>query len=132
MNEILLNTFSLYAEPNNCTDFKSTPFMPFLPSLDRLFRKQRRMQKPQMPKIISTTTMMIDTSPHVGMPISWANASVISAALSPSFSASPLVGVAVLKSSFSSEKSVRKRGKKCQKAAQLFAVPSYKRALFAL
>uniref|UniRef100_A0A182U1M2 Uncharacterized protein n=1 Tax=Anopheles melas TaxID=34690 RepID=A0A182U1M2_9DIPT len=75
----------------------------------------RRMQKPQMPKIISTTTMMIDTSPHVGMPISWANASVISAALSPSFSASPLVGVAVLKSSFSSETSVRKMGKNAKK-----------------
>uniref|UniRef100_A0A182WT67 Uncharacterized protein n=1 Tax=Anopheles quadriannulatus TaxID=34691 RepID=A0A182WT67_ANOQN len=73
--------------------------------MDRKIFVNRRMQKPQMPKIISTTTMMIDTSPHVGMPISWANASVISAALSPSFSASPLVGVAVLKSSFSSETS---------------------------
>lgn len=48
---------------------------------------------------------MIDTRPHVGMPISLARASVISAALSPIFSASPFVGDAVLpSSSFSSEK----------------------------
>ena len=105
MNEILLNTFSLYAEPNNCTDFRSTPFMPFLPSLERLLRKHRRMQKPQMPRMIRQTTMMMDTRPHVGMPISCARASVISAAFSLIFSASPFVGAAVLEySSFSSAK----------------------------
>lgn len=66
--DMIILTF-IVAEPSNCTDFRSTPFMPFLPSLERLLRKHRLMQKPQMPRIMRAIKMKIATTPHVGMPV---------------------------------------------------------------
>lgn len=60
----MINTFSLYADPSSCTDFKSTPFMPFLPSLPRRLRKHRRMQKKHTPSTTTEMPMKIATTPH--------------------------------------------------------------------
>lgn len=60
----MINTFSLYAEPSNCTDFRSTPFMPFLPSLPRRLRQHRRMQKKHMPSITIEMPIKIAITPH--------------------------------------------------------------------
>lgn len=60
----MINTFSLYAEPSSCTDFRSTPFMPFLPSLPRRLRQHRRMQKKHMPSITIEMPIKIAITPH--------------------------------------------------------------------
>lgn len=60
----MINTFSLYAEPSSCTDFRSTPFIPFLPSLPRRLRQHRRMQKKHTPSITIETPIKIATTPH--------------------------------------------------------------------
>lgn len=66
--DMIILTF-IVAEPSNCTDFISTPFIPFLPSLERRLRKHRRMQKPQMPRIMRAMRMKMATTPHPGMPV---------------------------------------------------------------
>lgn len=60
----MINTFSLYAEPSSCTDFRSTPFMPFLPSLPRRLRQHRRMQKKHTPSTTIEMPIKIATTPH--------------------------------------------------------------------
>lgn len=52
----LFLTFSLYEEPNNCTDFKSTAF-PFLPSFARRFLKHLLMQQKHIPNMTAIITV---------------------------------------------------------------------------
>lgn len=77
----MINTFSLYAEPSSCTDFKSTPFIPFLPSLPRRLRKHRRMHRKHKPSTTIEMPMKTATTPHLGM---FSTSSALSKALSGS------------------------------------------------